>query len=76
MEFEELMGLLGDSGVEAAEEDLADMKLGLLRRPSLKTFAFHETTMEDPEPWGDAFVQTIWQVCTRCRSIHVSNQCT
>ena len=47
-----------------------------VRVDTMRTFAIHENEISDETMWGFALVQLIFEYCTVCGCIRVSNQCT
>lgn len=43
---------------------------------SLRVIALQNDVVADELIWPDEYVQTIWQMCTSCDCVTVSNQCT
>ena len=70
-----------DYVIDAYELDLSDgnpplkVRERIMRIPTLKVIAIHEGA-RDEELWGGVWVQLIFQLCSECGCVVVSNQCT
>ena len=48
----------------------------VFRKPTLQVIAVHEPSANDELLWGMGHVQLIFQLCSECHCITVTNQCT